>query len=201
MKLNDMFWTIQGEGQFTGRSALFIRMPYCNLKCPWCDTEYNTFEEVTDQLLLGFAQQQKSRFAVITGGEPMMNKDTPKVIELLKALGFFIACETNGTYPILDGIDFVTCSPKKYSSYMTEEKYYIHPKTFSKVHEYKYVIEEDFDFSILDRHDVHKNIDTRFSLSPEYNTRDKVMPKILNYIHKNPRWSLNLQTHKIIGVA
>ncbi len=194
LNLVDVFHTFQGEGFHAGRRALFIRMPFCNLKCSWCDTEFNKFKTWTSQTFLDFASSEPCRFAVVTGGEPMMNKQTPSVINLLKDLNYEIACETNGTFPIVDGIDFVTCSPKRDSS----PSYFVHPEALANIAEFKYVVDKDFDFSILSRHDLSDG--RRYSLSPEFNSMKENLVLIQNFIKENPNWKISLQTHKWMGV-
>lgn len=192
LHLNDLFWTLQGEGAHAGRRALFVRMPFCNLSCSWCDTNFNTQMKWAENDFVNFALKEPARFAVITGGEPMLHKDTPSVVRILKSLGFEIACETNGTYPIVDGIDWATCSPKK------DIDYYVHPQAWDRVHEFKYVVDKQFDFGILarHRHDDHR----RYSLSPEFNEMEANLEKIFDFIKEHPRWRLSLQTHKWIGL-
>lgn len=203
LQINDLFWTIQGEGRWSGYRALFVRMPYCNYDCPWCDTDFQSFKSYTEEEFEKFATQEPARFAVITGGEPTLHKDTPKVIEILKKNGFYIACETNGSAPIPEGIDFPTVSPKKF----TKNKYtpyYIHPDVLKKAREWKYVVDKDFDFSILTQHTPTQNPQSddyiTYSLSPEFNELDENTHRILEYISKNPRWKMSLQTHKWINI-
>jgi len=191
--INDVFWTVQGEGTHAGRAALFVRMPYCNLSCSWCDTSYNSHKVWTVEEFVEYAAKTNARFAVVTGGEPMMHKHTPRVVNWLQKLGFEIACETNGTFPIIDGIDFPTCSPKREANYM------IHPEAWPKVREFKYVVDEGFDWSILERH-AGERLDCRLSLSPEFGRFQQSVSEILAYISTHPRWRLSLQCHKWIGV-
>lgn len=194
LNLVDGFWTFQGEGKYAGSRALFIRMPHCNLKCPWCDTKFDEFERWTHERLSTLAGREKARFAVITGGEPMMNKQTPEVVEILKGHGFLVACETNGTFPIVKDIDFVTCSPKRFQ----KVPYFIHDDAWQKTSEFKYVVDDDFDFNVLNRHDVTDG--RRYSLSPEYTYMHKNLDKIFAYIKENPGWKISLQTHKVMRV-
>lgn len=191
--LNDVFHTFQGEGLHWGRRSLFIRMPKCNLSCYFCDTEFNTYEKWEESKLIEVIEKEKCRFAVITGGEPLMNKQTPLIISLLRDNGFEIACETNGTFPYTEGIDYVTCSPKR------DAEYKIHDGLWDHVSEFKYVIDDIFDWSILERHNVPEN-KARLSLSPEYNKMAESVTKISDYIQEHPWWKLSLQTHKFIGV-
>ena len=193
LKIVDTFFTLQGEGEHWGRRALFVRMPLCNLSCSWCDTKFDTWNEWSLEDFLKFAESEKTRFAVLTGGDRLMNKQSPLVIQALKSLDYEIAVETNGTFPFLPGIDWVTCSPKKDAAYK------VHRLLKPSVDEYKYVVDSDFDFTLLDRH-KDEEVGVSLRLSPEWGERDKNMPLILDYIRENPRWKLNLQTHKVIGV-
>lgn len=190
--INDVFWTFQGEGAHAGRRALFIRMPFCDLKCSWCDTAFNTFKKWTRSELIDFANQETARFAVITGGEPMMNKHTPEIVRTLKDLGFYVACESNGRHPIAAGIDFTTVSPKR------EGDYLIHPVALQKASEFKYVIDEDFNWKILERHNIVDG--RRYSLSPEFGRLEKSLEEIFAFIKEHPEWRISLQTHKFMKI-
>lgn len=202
LQINDLFWTVQGEGRWSGHRALFVRMPYCNYDCPWCDTNYDSYKEITTEHFEEFCKKEPSRFAVITGGEPTLHKDTIRVIEILKKNGFYIACETNGSAPIPAGIDFPTVSPKKFTKNKFEP-YYIHESVFARAKEWKYVVDTDFDFSILERHrstidSIHNPIE--HSLSPEHGQMQLNTQRILQFIAQNPQWKLSLQTHKWIDI-
>lgn len=200
MHLNDVFHTVQGEGHNVGRRALFVRMPFCNLACSWCDTQFNSYKAWTVDEFLDFARREPTRFAVITGGEPTMNKVTPQVATLLRGLGFWVATETNGHFPIPSAIDWVTVSPKR-DRYKDREPYYIHPEAYYRASEFKYVVDDDFDFSILDRHVGPGNRHGVYLwLSPEHTKWATNVARILEYTRLNPAWRLNLQTHKLIGV-
>lgn len=195
--LNNAFWTFQGEGKHAGRRALFVRMPFCNLKCPWCDTEFNSFKEWVFEDFRDFALREEARFAVVTGGEPMMHKHTPNVVAWLKQMGFEVACETNGMFPIVAGIDFVTCSPKSHS----KTPFFVHEEVWARVDEWKYVVEDGFDFELLKRHNDENHMPwQRYSLSPEFNQMEKSLARIFEFIKENPKWRISLQTHKWIGV-
>lgn len=195
LRLVETFWTFQGEGAHAGRRAFFVRMPFCNLKCSWCDTEFNKYETFTEEEFRAQALAEPTRFAVLTGGEPMMNKQSPRVIEILKELGFEIATETNGTFPILDGIDFVTVSPKR------DAAFEIHADAALKVNELKFVIDEPFDMEILKRfQEMDWTKLVRLSVSPEFGNFDASIEKMTAFIKENPRWRISLQTHKWMKV-
>lgn len=192
LHINNLFWTFQGEGYHAGKRSLFVRMPFCNLTCPWCDTEFNSFEEKDIEDLRAFAKSESARHAVITGGEPMMHKHTPIVADVLKELGFTVATETNGMFPIVQpGIDWVTCSPKGYG----KNPFYVHPQVWQHVNEWKYVVEDGFDFSLLDRHEPLLS-GAHYYLSPEFGNFKASLARIFEYVKKNPAWRISLQTHK-----
>lgn len=186
-------------------------MPFCNYDCPWCDTEYDSFKNFSEEEFESFCTKEPARFAVITGGEPTLHKDTSRVIALLKKHNFYIACETNGSAPIPEGIDFPTVSPKKFTKNKFEP-YYIHESVYSRAKEWKYVVDTDFDFTILKRHGNEQNQFPRanlehtlasnivYSLSPEHTNMQANTQRILDYIANNPNWKLSLQTHKWINI-
>lgn len=190
--INDVFWTFQGEGANAGRRALFVRMPYCNLHCSWCDTSFNSYKRWTEEEFVKFANQERAGFAVLTGGEPTMNKQLPRIIELLKKEHFVIAVESNGTFPVPAGIDFVTISPKRDANYAVD------PDAWIKASEFKYVVDEGFDFNFAKRHNVDDG--RRYSLSPEFNKMQESLLKIYEFIKENPGWRISLQTHKWMAI-
>lgn len=193
IQIVDIFWTFQGEGFNSGERALFVRLPYCNLKCSWCDTEFNSFKIYSVESIHKIAASEKSKFAVITGGEPTMSKNFAPIYGILKSLGFKIAVESNGTFQIPEGDYYLTVSPKREQ----KEPYYIHESAFLAASEFKYVVDDDFDFSILNR---HTNTAQKLYISPEFNNIEKNLEKIFNYIKENPQWKISLQTHKWMNI-
>lgn len=191
--INDLFWTLQGEGFHAGRRALFVRMPHCNLRCSWCDTSFDSHSQWFEDDFKTVALEEPAKFAVVTGGEPTMHRHTPKIVDILKQLDFYVAVETNGTFAPNAKFDWITCSPKR------DAEYHVHEQLYPLVNEFKYVVDKDFDFSVLRRHDL-ETTDTRLSLSPEFNDFNENVSKIISYIKQDPRWRLSLQTHKWIGV-
>ena len=127
-----------------------------------------------------------------------MHKDLTKLLKLLKDHNFYIACETNGSFPIEDKIDFVTTSPKKYTK-RGLENYYIHPQVYTRTREWKYVVDTDFDFEVLKRHEPFED-NVYYSLSPEFGRMQENTKTIIEFLKTNPRWQLSLQTHKWIHI-
>ena len=116
-RVNEIFFTLQGEGAHSGIPAVFVRFSGCNLRCPWCDTDFTdstpmTAEQIVSTMLdLYDTPNERRKMCVLTGGEPSLQVDQPLIDALHKA-GFYICIETNGTHPLPEGIDWITCSPK-----------------------------------------------------------------------------------------
>jgi len=102
MKINEIFFSIQGEGLLVGTPTIFIRLTGCNLRCHYCDTTYayNEGTKMTIKEILGCIKKFPSQFICITGGEPLAQKDIGKLIESLLKNRFLICLETNGSYNI-----------------------------------------------------------------------------------------------------
>ena len=98
-KINEIFYSLQGEGYHTGTPAIFVRFSGCNLKCDFCDTQHEEGKMMTDD-------------EIITGGEPSLWIDD-ELIDRLHQAGKYVTIETNGTRPLPATIDWVTCSPKQ----------------------------------------------------------------------------------------
>lgn len=117
LDVHSVFYTIQGEGPFTGNPAVFIRLAGCNLQCPGCDTDYTGgIGKVSIDRVITFVEKlnEAAKLVVITGGEPFRQNITP-LVSLLQLHNFNVQVETNGTLPpskeFPNGVTIV-CSPK-----------------------------------------------------------------------------------------
>ncbi|MBP5641807.1 MAG: radical SAM protein, partial [Paludibacteraceae bacterium] len=119
-KVNEIFYSLQGEGLHTGEPAIFIRFSGCNLACPWCDTDHKAFTEMTAEQITSKCNHYPAQLVVLTGGEPALQADDALIAALHDA-GYYIAIETNGTHSLPDDIDWVTCSPKEGSHVVLSE--------------------------------------------------------------------------------
>jgi len=111
MKINEIFYSVQGEGFHTGTAAIFIRFSGCNLRCDFCDTDHSFKREMTQKEILKEIAQYQCKFVVLTGGEPSLQL-TQEFITLLQENNYYVAIESNGTKE-LPNADWITISPKE----------------------------------------------------------------------------------------
>lgn len=191
-KINEIFYSLQGEGRWAGRAAIFVRFSGCNLKCPFCDTDFNVHTEMGEVDILEKIQSlsDSCRFVVFTGGEPTLQVDE-NLVALLKKCGYYIAIETNGTKRVPDGIDWVTCSPK--FLFVDNGKVAIADASEVKVvFDGKHKI-SDFGIDALS-----------YYVQPcDVGDKDKnaeILKQTVAFVEKHPKWQLSLQQQKIINV-
>lgn len=110
-KINEIFYSIQGEGFHAGTPAVFIRFSGCNLHCSFCDTQHQTYTLMSDEAIVKAAGSYPARLVILTGGEPGLFI-TEELLERLHAIGKYVAVETNGTHPLPASVDWTTLSPK-----------------------------------------------------------------------------------------
>lgn len=190
-KINEIFYSLQGEGRWTGRAAIFVRFAGCNLNCPFCDTDFTAYEEFTkEQILNALQQYPRCKFVVLTGGEPTLQVDEP-LTALLHSHGYYLSMETNGTHPVPAGIDWVTCSPKK--AFVKGGNVRI-----TRADEVKIVFDGEHPVSTY-------GIEADYFFVQPCDTGDKernlvILKKTIEYVKSYPQWQLSLQTHKLVGV-
>lgn len=183
-RVNDIFYSLQGEGRNTGRAAIFIRFAGCNLKCPFCDTDFAQYEDMSDEDILNRIKSYPSRFVVLTGGEPSLQVDR-QLVDLLHKHGYELAMETNGTHPIVDGIDWITCSPKGNTQ-------------IKRCNELKCIFEE----TTLEPDDHGISAEYKYLQPCDVQNTERnaqIVKRCFDYILQHPEWRMSLQTHKLVG--
>ena len=102
LRVNEIFYSIQGESLHAGRPCVFVRLTGCNLRCTYCDTTYAYFEGRIMNIaeIVSAVAAYGCRLVEITGGEPLMQAQTPNLVNQLLAAGLEVLMETNGTYPV-----------------------------------------------------------------------------------------------------
>lgn len=198
MKVNEIFYSLQGEGRWTGTPSVFVRFSGCNLNCSFCDTDHADGNEMTARQIVDrvrdafsslslFTQVMNGIHVVLTGGEPSLQV-TDELICLLHKEGWFVQIETNGTRQLPAGIDWVTCSPKEGTALQLDN-----------VDELKVVYDGKMDLAQYEGFRAQV-----FSLQP-MDTGDPDANRLITeqtvlYCKEHPQWHLSLQTHKLIGI-
>ena len=194
-KINEIFYSIQGEGYHTGTPAVFIRFAGCNLKCDFCDTDHaDVKKELSAADILAEIQMYPSPIVILTGGEPTMQIDEA-LIKALKMQGLKVHVETNGTIAIPYLVDWITLSPKYYQTKFFAKEY------FSKECEKKHLINElkviyDGDVGLTTFLGGCFTAD-HYYLQP---MSGKNTAEVIKFIKANPSWKLSLQTHKLLNI-
>ena len=204
--VKEIYYTLQGEGFHTGRSAIFCRFSGCNLWtgreedrhkaiCKFCDTDFWGTDGVNggkyeakalvEQCTSLWPEHMNNKFVVCTGGEPALQLDN-KLVELFHEAGFTVAIETNGTIELAKDIDWVCVSPKANTDIVItqgQELKLIYPQAGIQPEE---VLTYDFEHYYLQPMDNPDLIENRI--------------KTINYCKNNPQWKLSLQIHKVLNI-
>ena len=194
LPLMEAFYTIQGEGYHKGTAAYFIRLGGCDVGCHWCDVKESWDAELhppTDMLQIVNDAKKYSDTVVVTGGEPLTWDMTP-LTDSLKAEGMQIHIETSGAYTLTGSWDWICLSPKKLKP-PTQEIY-------EKANELKIIVYNASDFRFAEEQAAKVNPNCILYLQPEWSKREKVIPEIVDYVMKNPKWKVSLQTHKYLNI-
>lgn len=189
------FLTLQGEGQFQGTTAYFIRLGGCDVGCVWCDVKKSWPAEahprVNVDTMVDRAKTSGAPIAVITGGEPAMyNLDV--LTSSLKAAGIRTHMETSGAYPITGTWDWICLSPKKFKN--------PDPSCYRRADELKVIVYHASDLAWAEREAAKVDAKCRLFLQPEWSKEKEMVPLIIDYIKKNPSWRISLQIHKYLNI-
>jgi len=205
--VKEIFYTLQGEGANTGRPAVFCRFSGCNLWtgreadrstaiCDFCDTDFvgvgpdggkfATADDLADAISSRWPNpEREGRLVVCTGGEPLLQLDTP-AIDALHTRGFEVAVETNGTQDAPDGLDWICVSPKARAQLVLRrgnELKLVYPQPELDPAQVEGLAFDHFFLQPMDGPDAAEN--TRAAL---------------DYCLGHPKWRLSIQTHKLLGI-
>lgn len=197
-----------------GIPAVFVRFSGCNLRCPWCDTEFTDFTSMTAEDIVAAIQDlyntpnKRRKMVVLTGGEPGLQVDKP-LVDALHNAGFYICIETNGTRPLPAGIDWITCSPKESS--LQHSATSNPPLALRKVNEVKVVFTGTYDPEIWrDQLEAEHWLLQPLRFTGEWliehtvdeweDDRNDNLDDTVRYILSHPFWRLSIQVHKIVGL-
>ena len=202
MKVNEIFTSIQGEGIYIGVPMFFVRLTGCNLRCEWCDTEYAFYEgeEMSIDSIVKKVEESGMKWVCITGGEPLLQEEVYKLIDILLRKDYKILVETNGSILIdklpteenlVISLDIKTPSSKMERAMRFENLNYLGPKDFVK---FVIMDENDFEYAkkIIEKYEIDKEI----IFQPVGGTNLKWLAEKVVEEHLNVR--VLPQLHKII---
>ena len=184
-KVNEIFYSIQGEGKYAGAPAVFVRFSGCNLKCPFCDTNHSIYKELSAREISDIINQLtglKSEIIVVfTGGEPTLQIDD---FERL-AEGYRTHIETNGILPVPNWIDWVTISPK---TKLSDEQ-------LNRADEIKIL------YGLFDDEYIKSLPESKPVLIQPLEIDGKTnVNEAMEFVKENPRFKLAVQLHKYLGI-
>lgn len=187
----EIFHSVQGEGARAGVPHVFIRFGKCNLACEWCDTDFETYDEMSVDEIVKIVKEFNCKKVIYTGGEPMLNDLWP-ISRELKKLGIELSCESNGTIEIPEGLlDWICISPK--------DQEYPGVKIRQRSGDELKVVYVGQDLAMYD--ELKQGFDNLFlqpcyieSETVEWNGKNFSLTE--NVVKANSEWRLSLQTHK-----
>lgn len=188
--VNEIFYSLQGEGGRSGEASVFIRLTKCNLVCSYCDTDFASGDEMTLEEIVSAIKIFPCKWIIWTGGEPTIQL-TNDHLAYFKKLGYKQAIETNGTRPVPELIDYITCSPK--------QRYETIKSRIPFVHEIRIPVKAGDKIPSVN---IFPDADNYF-LSPlsDGNIINQANIKYcVEYIKQHPEWRLSLQIHKLINI-
>lgn len=193
MKVNEIFYSLQGEGYYAGTAAVFVRLSGCNLQCPFCDTQHESGVEMSDAEIVAKVASYPARLVVITGGEPSLQL-TKSLVDALHQEDKFVAVETNGTHRLPSNVDWITLSPK--DLFLGNEA----KVELSIVDEIKVIYDGEHE-----PHMYSEIMCTHARFLQPCDTGDaarnaEIVNSAVEYIKRDPRWKLSLQIHKILNI-
>lgn len=192
MRINEIFYSLQGEGFYTGTPSLFIRLSGCNLQCPFCDTEHIPYTDMTEREIIEEAEKCLAKHVVITGGEPSLQL-TDSLVEGLHGVGKYVAVETNGTHELPSNVDWITLSPKDHFV-QTDATIVLRRCNEIKVVFTEQGIPSEYAEIKADQHFLQP-----CDVGDEVRNAE-ILKRTIDYCLAHPIWRLSLQTHKLIGV-
>jgi 7-carboxy-7-deazaguanine synthase len=195
LPIMEHFFTIQGEGTYSGRAAYFVRLAGCDIGCVWCDVKESWDSALHPILGIDYLVSEIEKttvdFVVITGGEPALY-DLTFLIKKLKTLKIEVAIETSGCYPLKGIVDWYCFSPKKFKA-PCEEAYQL-------ANELKIVISHPSDIAWAELHGEKVKSTCKLYLQPEWTKSDAILPLIIEFVKRNKKWQISLQTHKFMHI-
>jgi 7-carboxy-7-deazaguanine synthase len=194
LPLMEAFYTIQGEGYHTGKAAYFIRVGGCDVGCHWCDVKESWDADLHPPTLVETIVENAKKHSdtiVITGGEPLM-WSMDYLTNLLQENNMKTHIETSGAYSFSGKWDWFCLSPKKTKLPLDE--------VYKEANELKMIIHNKSDFDFAEQQAAKVSQKCELFLQPEWSKKEKMTTEIVDYVMKNPKWKISLQTHKYLNI-
>ena len=193
-KINEIFYSLQGEGYHSGTPAVFVRFSGCNLHCSFCDTQHQEGQMMSLQEIVDKVNKYPiAPLIVLTGGEPSLFIDEAFVAELKQKTKKIITIETNGTRPLPTNLDWVTLSPKT-----AFEGGDLEPCVLKQCDELKVVYLGQDLAQYDDIEAKHRFLQPCFC--EDEMQRKANMKACVEAVMQNPGWRLSLQIHRILNI-
>jgi organic radical activating enzyme len=190
----ETFASIQGEGEYSGTSAFFIRLGGCDVGCWFCDTKESWNPKRHPQVAVGDLVREavaaRPAIVVVTGGEPLMH-DLSELTQSLRDAGLPVHLETSGAHPLTGTFDWVTLSPKRFKPPVAD----IYPHA----NELKVVVASQQDLEWAQEEVAKVGNSVRLYLQPEWETAGSEQ-LVFDWVLQNPQWRVSLQIHKFLQV-
>jgi 7-carboxy-7-deazaguanine synthase len=187
-KVNEIFYSIQGEGIYSGTPMTFVRFAGCNLNCSFCDTLHSLYSEMTKEEIFHVIDRIDSKIVCFTGGEPLLQLNRDLLSYLNQQKDFEFHAETNGSIhnPILDMIKVVTISPKNWESWKIRGGQVLK------------IVYGTFPDSDLEKiiHSAQIAFE-HYYIQPMYKKNEK---EAVQFVLHNPEWRLSCQTQKYLNI-
>ncbi len=195
-KVNEIFYSLQGEGYWTGTPMVFVRLSGCNLKCPFCDTDHRDFRGLSADSILAEVRAcgGECRRICLTGGEPSLQADDALLAAFHEA-GYAVHMETNGTHALPAGVDWVTLSPKDQVPGLQGNGTVV----LTEAQEVKLVLTPGVDPSVWEHFPAAWHFLQPCNVSDPARNRE-ILQLTIEYVQLHPAWRLSLQTHKLISI-
>ncbi|MBC5821152.1 MAG: 7-carboxy-7-deazaguanine synthase QueE [Candidatus Eremiobacteraeota bacterium] len=190
LALAEIFYSVQGEGAWVGTPAVFVRLAGCNLNCRFCDTDYSVKAFLTAEQIVARVRELGGEcpMVILTGGEPLAQRESSDLITALRADGRRVHIESNGSVPVeLPPDVWLTVSPKER----------LHPAMAARANEVKLIVDGRVPEEWLGHFEA-RSVPT--FLQPEGNKRSNIALAVEAAKRDPRRFRLSLQTHKFIGV-
>ena len=187
LQINEIFYSIEGEGLRVGQPTTFVRLARCNLRCAFCDTEFDSYTDMDLDQIVAAVAGHPSPWVCFTGGEPLGQNLAPLARRLVDA-GYRLHIETNGVVPprpeLFELIEHWTVSPKRQPIV----------DGFERISELKYVVGKAFA-----EHRVQEELADVVYLQPE-SSEQRYIDKALDVLRRHPEWRLSCRVHKTLGL-